>query len=100
MEEKELSPVEKRLLQMKRMVSDMIATSKDSYKKTNSKFTNKRNKVYSREEIDRIITRGDILQKAALSEYFFTTNGLYKRIILHYATFLTYSWIVVPYLKK
>ena len=100
MEEKELSPVEKRLLQMKRMVSDMIATSKDSYKKTNSKFTNKRSKVYSREEIDRIITRGDILQKAALSEYFFTTNGLYKRIILHYATFLTYSWIVVPYLKK
>lgn len=35
-----------------------------------------------------------------LSEFFFQTNGLYKRIIVHYATFLTYSWILVPYLKK
>jgi hypothetical protein len=34
-----------------------------------------------------------------LSEFFFATNGLYKRIILHYATFLTYSWILVPYAK-
>mgnify|MGYP006908811159 CR=1 FL=1 len=24
---------------------------------------------------------------------------MYKRIIIHYATFLTYSWILVPYVK-
>lgn len=78
----------------------MVATSKDAYKKSDAKFVNKRNRLYTREEIDRIIASGDPIQRAQLSEYFFITNGLYKRIIIHYATFLTYSWVVVPYLKK
>ena len=82
------------------MFSGMVATSKDAYKKSDAKFINKRNRVYTREEIDRIIVSGDPIQRAQLSEYFFAVSGLYKRIIIHYATFLTYSWICVPYLKK
>lgn len=92
--------INKRLVQFKRMFSGMVATSRDAYKKTDAKFINKRNRVYTREEIDRIVSGGDPIQRAQLSEYFFATNGLYKRIIIHYATFLTYSWVVVPYLKK
>jgi hypothetical protein len=35
-----------------------------------------------------------------LSKHFFSVSGVYKRIILHYATFLTYSWTLVPHMKK
>ena len=78
----------------------MVATSEDANYKTDSKFVAKSNKTYTKDDIVQIVSKGDPIQKAALSEFFFQTNGLYKRIIVHYATFLTYSWILVPYLKK
>lgn len=79
----------------------MIATSDDAYEKINNKTARRTNQVYNKDDIRRIVAEGDPIQRAALSSYFFETNGLYKRIILHYATFLTYSWILVPYpIKK
>ena len=92
--------INERLSQFKRAFAEMVATSQDAYKKTNSKYSSTRNKIYSREDIDRIVETGNPVERAALSEFFFATNGLYKGIILHYATFLTYSWLVVPYLKN
>ena len=78
----------------------MVATSDAAYQKTDNKFVKKRTKIYSKEEIYSIVEQGDPIARAALSEFFFDTNGIYKRIILHYATFLTYSWILVPQLKN
>lgn len=78
----------------------MIATSKAAYEKSDSKFIRGRRNYFTKEEINRIVTDGNPVERAALSEFFFKTNGIYKRIILHYATFLTYSWILVPYLKN
>lgn len=78
----------------------MIATSQDAYRNSNSKYTSSRATIYQRDEINRIVAQGNPLERAALSEHFFTINGLYKRIIVHYAAFLTYSWLVVPYLKN
>ncbi len=79
----------------------MIATSKTAYQKTNAKYVSSfKNHEYSKQEINDIVSRGDPIERAQLSEFFFSTNGLYKRIIIHYATFLTYSWILVPQLKK
>lgn len=75
----------------------MIATSSAAYQKLSGKAPKERCRHYSKEDIKRIVEEGDPIERAALSEYFFATNGLYKRIILHYATFLTYSWILVPY---
>lgn len=77
----------------------MISTSKEALQKTDQKFSRTRDYSYSKEEIERIVQKGNPIERAALSEFFFATNGLYKRIILHYATFLTYSWILVPYPK-
>ena len=93
---------DEKILEFKNAFKNMIATSDAAY--TNSERTNeKRNRAvmrdYTSEEIHRIITRGGPIEQAELSEYFFATNGLYKRIILHYATFLIYSWILVPYTK-
>ena len=89
-----------RKAQFKTAISRMIATSKDAYVKSQSKSTSSYFNPYSPEEIKNIVDYGGPVERAALSEYYFMTNGLYKRIIVHYATFLTYSWIVVPYLKK
>lgn len=100
MENNEEQSIDKRRLEFKKAIERMIATSKDAYKKTDNKFGRNSSKLYSREDIDRIVSTGNPIERANLSEYFFTTNGLYKGIILHYATFLTYSWLVVPYLKN
>lgn len=77
----------------------MIATSKAALEKTDQKFVRDRTYTYTKEEIMRIVQQGNPIERAALSEFFFATNGLYKRIIIHYAAFLTYSWILVPYPK-
>lgn len=78
----------------------MVATSQEAYNKTDAKFSRKRLSLYTKEQIHEIVSRGNPIERAELSEYYFATNGLYKRIILHYATFLTYSWVAVPYLKN
>ena len=91
---------EEDITKFKSAIKHMIATSKAAYQKTDKKEPRQKQKVYSKTEINRIVTQGDAIERAELSEFFFMTNGLYKRIILHYATFLTYSWILVPYLKN
>ena len=77
----------------------MVATSDAAYEngRYTGKETRKPQRDYTSDEIHRIVTCGTSIEQANLSEYFFNTNGLYKRIILHYATFLIYSWILVPY---
>ena len=89
-----------RLTEFKKVFKDMIATSDTAYRRNFQKTSRKRERKYTSEQIRQIVEQGDAVERAALSEHFFTTNGLYKRIILHYATFLTYSWILVPYVNK
>lgn len=104
-EEKQVTPDMLRMQRIqtfKNEIKTMIAKSKDSYVKTNAREvnTNRFRQDYSKEDIHRIITDGTAVEQAELSDYFFTVSGLYKRVILHYATFLTYSWIMVPHLRK
>lgn len=91
---------DQRILQFKKALKDMIATSKAAYVRSDAKSYRERNPMYSKEEIKRIVECGDPIERAKLSEFFFATSGLYKRIILHYATFLTYSWVLVPHIKS
>lgn len=78
----------------------MVATTDDAFKKLSGKYSSKAVRRYSADEIMRIVEEGDPVERAELSNFFFQTDGLYKRIIIHYATFLTYSWILVPYKKS
>lgn len=100
----EISNVDKlrdqRLTTFKKAIKDMIAVSKSAYSRTDNKNIRERIRLYSAEEIKRIVEMGDSVERAELSEQFFKTSGLYKRIITHYATFLTYSWILVPHMKN
>ena len=92
--------LQQRVTTFKKAISDMIATSKSAYVRSDSKSPRERHRLYTKEEIHRIVERGDAIERAALSEHFFAVSGLYKRIILHYATFLTYSWLLVPQVKN
>ena len=84
--------------EFKNAIRGMIATSESAYQGDRaSSFSKRIHRDFSAEDIHRIVTSGSSIEQANLSEYFFATNGLYKRIIIHYATFLTYSWILVPY---
>lgn len=91
---------EQKVSEFKQAFRSMIATSDAAYQGDNS-FSSKHKTFnnYTREDINRIVSCGSAVEQANLSEYFFATNGLYKRIVLHYATFLTYSWILVPYVQ-
>lgn len=91
---------DQRILTFKKAIKDMIATSKDAYVKTDAKQARTRQNIYTKEQIRNIVDYGTAIEQAALSKFFFNTSGLYKRIILHYATFLSYSWILVPHLKN
>lgn len=85
----------------KKEIQSMIATTQAALVKNNNKeIVNRFRREYSKEEIHRIVSGGTAVERAELSEYFFSVSGLYKRIILHYATFLTYSWVMVPHVKK
>lgn len=88
-----------RVTTFKKAINSMIATSKAAYVRSDSKTARDRNRVYTKEDIIRIVECGDAVERAALSEHFFSVSGLYKRIIIHYATFLTYSWLLVPHVR-
>lgn len=91
-----------RIATFKKEIQSMIATSQAALTKSDSRepCVNRYRRDYTKEDIHRIITSGSAVDKAMLSEYFFQISGVYKRIILHYATFLTYSWLLVPHMRK
>ena len=87
--------------EFKREMSGLIAASDAAYVKSNNRdVTNSRSlekTEYTKEDIEDITKNGSTAEKKALSVYFFKHNSLYKRIILHYASFLTYQYILVPH---
>ena len=54
------------------------------------------NKVYTEEQIRSIIDSGSSVDKAILSKYFFDNNTIYQNLIIHLATLLMYSWLLIP----
>ena len=88
-----------RIGEFKKAFSKMIATNDAAYTKSDARYIHSNKRCYTKEDINRIVESGDIIEQARLSEYFFKVNGIYKRIIVHYATFLRYAWILVPHIK-
>lgn len=54
-------------------------------------------KQYTLDEIKKIIDCGSIQDQQILSRYFYDRDGIYKRIVLYYATILKYSGILIPH---
>ena len=59
----------------------MVGTTEDAYKKINGKYSAKSTRHYTPQEIQRIVEEGTPVERAELSNFFFQTDGLYKRII-------------------
>ncbi len=85
------------LLSFKRASSEMIAKNDNSWRDNNYLFDTERfRKGYTLEEIQGIIEGTDLSRQRALSRAFFTKDGFYSRLILHYATLLTYKGLLIP----
>ncbi len=76
----------------------MIATNESSYGTgyTSSIFKKRYTKKYTLEEINRIIDSGSLAAQIQLSRTFFNKGGFYQRILLHYATLLKYTGLLIP----
>lgn len=75
----------------------MIATSDNAYSTRygwqNSQMSNGN---YTIEQVQRIVDSGTIAEQRALSRHYFAKDGYYKQLILHYATLLKYTGILIP----
>ena len=89
------------LVEFKRNLGELIAADDTAYIKSSSRdIVNNRNlerDYYSEEDVKRILASGSTQEKKNLSSYFFKHNSMYKKIILHYASFLTYQYLLVPH---
>lgn len=52
---------------------------------------------YTPDEVKKIIDCGSLTEQQRLSRAFYEKDGLYKRIILYYATILKYEGIMIPH---
>ena len=79
-------------------MDQMIATNDNAYTSNWSPFrtTRKRLREYSPEEVARIIESGELVEQRDLSYNYFKKDGFYKRIIIYYATLLSYIGILIP----
>lgn len=96
--DKKNDQMSQKLTEFARGCQDLIATNERSY--SGNSWSGRKiaetSKDYTPEEVERIIESGDIDSQIELSRNYFRKDGLYKRILLHYATILTYSGILVP----
>lgn len=61
-----------------------------------SRINKRRSKKYTLEEIEQIIESGSLEVQIELSRTYFYQGGFYQRIILHYATLLKYTGLLIP----
>ncbi len=90
------------LASFKKAKQNMIATSDSAY---GYSYRYNRNKVsniqqYTEEEIDNIISSGDLSTQQRLSKNFFYKDGYYRQIIIYYATLLKYAGILIPHVSN
>ena len=80
-----------------RVITDMVAKNESSYNSTRwGKNRYERVKTYSLEEIETIIDSGSVEAQIALSRNYFLKGGFYQRLLLHYATILKYTGLLIP----
>ena len=74
----------------------MIAKANASWNKYYGNGPVIRHRDYTIEEVNKIINGSSLSEQQKLSRTYFYKDGFYKRIILYYATLLTYSGLLIP----
>lgn len=81
----------------KRAIDGMIAKSGKAWNESlNYYYSLRRVKEYTKEEVEKIISSSSLIAQQQLSRHFFYRDGLYKRILIYYATLLKYVGILIP----
>ena len=81
----------------KKAIDGMIAKSDKSWNESlGYSYWVRRTKEYTPEEVEAIINGGSLIEMQKLSRNYFYRDGLYKRILLYYATLLKYVGILIP----
>lgn len=81
----------------KKSIDAMIAKNGASWDDFDYAWRRRRlTKDYTKEEVERIISSSSLQALQQLSRTFFYKDGLYKRILIYYATLLTYVGILIP----
>ena len=87
----------KALATFTKAITDMVAKNESSYNSTRwGRNRYERVREYSLEEIKQIIDSGSIEAQILLSRNYFTKGGFYQRLLLHYATLLKYTSLLIP----
>jgi len=81
----------------KRASEAMIATNDNAYKGKYDRQVRTKLKDYTKDEIEKIINSGVLSEQQKLSRNYFYKDGFYSQIILHYATLLKYTGILIPH---
>ena len=80
-----------------RAISAMIAKNESSYNLTRyGRNRYERVKEYTLEEIKNIIDSGSVDAQIILSRNYFERGGFYWRLLMHYATLLKYTGLLIP----
>ena len=85
-----------RLSSFKKANTGMIAINTDRY---TSYLDGSRTKIrynYTLKEVERIVSEGSLKEQQQLSRYYFMKDGLYKRLVIYYATLLKYTGVLIP----
>ena len=78
-------------------ISKMIAKNESSYNLTRyGRNRHERVKEYTLEEIKEIIDSGSVDAQIILSRNYFERGGFYQRLLMHYATLLKYTGLLIP----
>lgn len=78
-------------------IKNMIAANEQAYNISRyGRRWRERTKKYTLEEIKDIIESGSLESQIMLSRNFFAQNGFYRRLLLHYATLLKYTHLLIP----
>ena len=81
----------------KRAINAMVVKSDRSWTDISDRFLHRqRLKNYDEKEVEDIINSGSLLAQQNLSKTYFLKDGLYKRILIYYATLLKYVGILIP----
>ena len=87
----------KALATFTKAITDMVAKNESSYNSTRwGRNRYERVREYSLEEIKQIIDSGSVEAQIILSRNYFTKGGFYQRLLLHYATLLKYTSLLIP----
>lgn len=80
----------------RRISNEMVATNERAWDSIYGSARASRIRDYTLQEVEEIINSGDLVSQQILSRNYYDKSGFYKRIILYYATLLTYSGLLIP----